>query len=107
MVNHNGAEDGMKGFEISNGAVYTASRPSLPGWVRTTEITITEVQVTVLVGLNGTTTSRVFVSYHLTESQTDQATGDTITAHEDDIDRKPLGLFQRILTGTESFRQVR
>lgn len=105
MKNHNGVEDTMKGYEISEGAVFQASSPSFPGCTRITEIQVGTVQVTVLKNLAGVVSHRVFVTYHITESLVEGT--ETLWVNEADVERRPIEAVQAFLTGTADFKQVR
>ena len=106
MKGYNGQEDQMKGYEVSDGAVFQVSSPSLPGWTRITELTVTELQVTILKNHLGNVSHRVFVSYHLSEVEKDEAGENIGSPREADVARKPLILFQKILMA-EDWKQVR
>lgn len=104
MVNR----DGMKGFSVEEGSVFLAETPHevFAGAVRKVQITIEAVKVTVIRGISGKVSSRVFVSYFIEETIID-TNGDVFTHFENRVENKPVDVLVQAITTRYDCRQVR
>lgn len=108
MKNHNGQEDGMKGFVIEDGAVFVAETPHevFNGAFRKVQITVEAVKVTVMKGLDGNVSHRVFVTYFI-EEDIIETNGDVFSHFDNRVENKPVDVVVQAITTRYDCRQVR